>query len=127
LTWFASVIVIRGLGSLVRGTLAADKIKYYALDTFGAAMLVLGLSVVFICMHSRGAILSTIISYGLLLLFGGEVYATFSRSGGPEVGGSGASHASQVECLWLIILGASVRANGLGHWLWPCSGGPTGR
>jgi O-antigen/teichoic acid export membrane protein len=80
MTWFASVIVIRSLGSLVLpALLAADKIKYYAWLTAGAALLNFGLNVVFIPhMHSRGAILSTVISYGLLLIFGlREVFHVF--------------------------------------------------
>jgi O-antigen/teichoic acid export membrane protein len=120
MTWFASVIVIRSLGSLVLpALLAADKIKYYAWLTFGAAMLNLGLNVLFIPhMHSRGAILSTIISYGLLLLFGlREVFHVFEVRLGPRSMGAvlrtllaGGVVAGLV---WLII--GQV---GVGHWAW---------
>jgi len=80
MTWFASVIVIRSLGSLVLpALLAADKIKTYAWLTAGAALLNFGLNVLLIPkMHSRGAILSTIVSYGLLLVLGlREVFHVF--------------------------------------------------
>jgi len=80
MTWFASVIVIRSLGSLVLpALLAADRIKTYAWLTAGAALLNFGLNVVLIPrMHSKGAIVSTIISYGLLLLLGlREVFHVF--------------------------------------------------
>jgi O-antigen/teichoic acid export membrane protein len=80
MTWFASVIVIRSLGALVLpALLAADRIKSYAWLTFGAAVLNLVLNVLLIPkMHSRGAIISTIVSYGLLLLFGlREVFQVF--------------------------------------------------
>jgi O-antigen/teichoic acid export membrane protein len=120
MTWFASVIVIRSLGSLVLpALLAADKIKYYAWLTFGAAMLNLGLNVLFIPrMHSRGAILSTIISYGLLLLFGlREVFHVFEVRVSPRSLGAvfrtllaGALVAGLV---WLII--GQV---GVGKWGW---------
>jgi O-antigen/teichoic acid export membrane protein len=80
MTWFASVIVIRSLGALVLpALLAADRIKTYAWLTAGAALLNFGLNVLLIPrMHSRGAIISTIVSYGLLLLLGlREVFRVF--------------------------------------------------
>jgi O-antigen/teichoic acid export membrane protein len=80
MTWFASVIVIRSLGALVLpALLAADKIKTYAWLTAGAAALNFGLNLLLIPhMHSRGAILSTIVSYGLLLVMGlREVFVVF--------------------------------------------------
>lgn len=80
MTWFAAVIVIRSLGSLVLpALLAADRIKTYAWLTAGAAVLNFGLNVALIPhWHSRGAIVSTIVSYGLLLLLGlREVFLAF--------------------------------------------------
>ncbi|HEX6791996.1 MAG TPA: oligosaccharide flippase family protein [Candidatus Krumholzibacteria bacterium] len=80
MTWFASVIVIRSLGALVLpALLAADRIRTYAWLTAGAAVLNLVLNVVLIpTMHSRGAIVSTIVSYGLLLVLGlREVFVVF--------------------------------------------------
>ena len=80
MTWFSWVIVIRSLGALVLpALLAADRIKTYAWLTAGAAVLNFALNVVFIPRwHSRGAILATIISYGLLLVFGlREVFVVF--------------------------------------------------
>jgi O-antigen/teichoic acid export membrane protein len=80
MAWFSWVIVIRSLGALVLpALLAADRIKTYAWLTAGAAVLNLVLNLVLIPrMHSRGAILATIISYGLLLLLGTrEVFDIF--------------------------------------------------
>ncbi|HET6349769.1 MAG TPA: oligosaccharide flippase family protein [Candidatus Krumholzibacteria bacterium] len=80
MTWFSAVILIRSLGALVLpALLAADRIKTYAWLTAGAAVLNLILNVVLIPhMHSRGAIISTIVSYGLLLVLGlREVFDVF--------------------------------------------------
>lgn len=80
LVWFSWTVIIRSMGALVLpALLAADRIRTYAWLTAGAAVLNLGLNVVLIPrMHSRGAILATIISYGLLLLFGlREVFGVF--------------------------------------------------
>jgi O-antigen/teichoic acid export membrane protein len=80
MVWFSWVIVIRSLGALVLpALLAADRIRTYAWLTAAAAILNFALNLVLIPrMHSRGAILSTIISYGLLLLFGlREVFGIF--------------------------------------------------
>ena len=77
---FAWVVVIRSLGALVLpALLAADRIRTYAWLTAGAAVLNFALNVALIpTMHSRGAILATIVSYGLLLVFGmREVFAIF--------------------------------------------------
>jgi len=81
MTWFASVIVIRSLGALVLpALLAADRIKTYAWLTAGAAALNLLLNILLIPhMHSRGAIVATIVSYGLLLVMGlREVFGVFN-------------------------------------------------
>ena len=81
MTWFASVIVIRSLGAMVLpALLAADRIKTYAWLTAGAAVLNFALNLVLIPrMHSRGAILATIVSYGLLLVMGlREVFRVFN-------------------------------------------------
>ena len=81
MVWFSSVIVIRSLGALVLpALLAADRIKTYAWLTAGAAVLNFALNIVLIPrMHSRGAILSTIVSYGLLLVLGlREVFEVFN-------------------------------------------------
>jgi O-antigen/teichoic acid export membrane protein len=80
MVWFASVIVIRSLGAMVLpALLAADRIRTYAWLTAGAAALNLALNIVLIPrMHSRGAILATIVSYGLLLVMGlREVFVVF--------------------------------------------------
>jgi O-antigen/teichoic acid export membrane protein len=77
---FAWVVIIRSLGALVLpALLAADRIKTYAWLTAGAAVLNFVLNVTLIpLMHSRGAILATIVSYGLLLVFGmREVFGVF--------------------------------------------------
>jgi len=77
---FAWVVIIRSLGALVLpALLAAEKIRTYAWLTAGAAVLNFALNVILIpTMHSRGAILATIISYGLLLVFGmREVFGVF--------------------------------------------------
>jgi O-antigen/teichoic acid export membrane protein len=81
MTWFASVIVIRSLGAMVLpALLAADRIRTYAWLTAGAAVLNFVLNLVLIpTMHSRGAILATIVSYGLLLILGlREVFQVFN-------------------------------------------------
>jgi O-antigen/teichoic acid export membrane protein len=87
---FSWVVIIRSLGALVLpALLAADRIRTYAWLTAGAAVLNLGLNVVLIpSMHSRGAILATIVSYGLLLVFGmREVFGVFGvRIGARAVG-----------------------------------------
>jgi O-antigen/teichoic acid export membrane protein len=72
MVWFSWVIVIRSLGALVLpALLAADRIRTYAWLTAAAAVLNFGLNVALIPrLHARGAILATIISYGLLLAFG---------------------------------------------------------
>jgi O-antigen/teichoic acid export membrane protein len=80
MAWFSWVIVIRSLGALVLpALLAADRIRTYAWLTAAAAVLNFALNLVLIPrMHSRGAILATIISYGLLLVFGmREVFDVF--------------------------------------------------
>src|SRR5688572_28568125 len=81
MSWFASVIVIRSLGAMVLpALLAADRIRTYAWLTAGAAVLNFVLNLVLIpTMHSRGAILATIVSYGLLLILGlREVFQVFN-------------------------------------------------
>lgn len=87
---FAFVVVIRSLGALVLpALLAADRIRTYAWLTAGAALLNFALNVALIpTMHSRGAILATIVSYGLLLVFGmREVFGIFGvRVGARAVG-----------------------------------------
>jgi O-antigen/teichoic acid export membrane protein len=77
---FAWVVVIRSVGALVLpALLAADRIRTYAWLTAGAAALNLALNVILIPeMHSRGAILATIVSYGLLMVLGmREVFGIF--------------------------------------------------
>ena len=80
LAWFSWIVVIRSLGALVLpALLAADRIRTYAWLTAAAAVLNFVLNVVLIPgMHSRGAIIATIVSYGLLLVFGlREVFGIF--------------------------------------------------
>ncbi len=77
---FSWVVIIRSMGALVLpALLAADRIRTYAWLTAGAAVLNFILNVMLIPrMHSRGAILATIVSYGLLLVFGmREVFGVF--------------------------------------------------
>ena len=77
---FSWVVIIRSLGALVLpALLAADRIRTYAWLTAGAAVLNFALNVMLIpSMHSRGAIVATIVSYGLLLVFGmREVFKVF--------------------------------------------------
>lgn len=90
--WFAWIVIIRSLGAMVLpALLAAEKIRTYAWLTAGAAVLNLGLNLVLIPrMHSRGAIVATIVSYGLLLVFGlREVFGTFGVRVGPRAVGAG--------------------------------------
>lgn len=120
MTWFASVIVIRSLGALVLpALLAADKIKTYAWLTAGAAALNFGLNLVLIPhMHSRGAILSTIVSYGLLLVMGlREVFVVFkvrlhARAVGRVVRTLLAG-ALVAGAIWLVIRQLQVET-----WVW---------
>jgi O-antigen/teichoic acid export membrane protein len=90
--WFAWIVIIRSLGAMVLpALLAAEKIRTYAWLTAGAAVLNLGLNLVLIPrMHSRGAIVATIVSYGLLLIFGlREVFGTFGVRVSPRAVGAG--------------------------------------
>ena len=80
LVMFSWVVIIRSLGALVLpALLAADRIRTYAWLTAGAAVLNFVLNVVLIPkLHSRGAIVATIVSYGLLLALGlREVFVIF--------------------------------------------------
>ncbi|MCI0450776.1 MAG: flippase [Candidatus Latescibacteria bacterium] len=89
---FAWVVVIRSLGAMVLpALLAAEKIRTYAWLTTAAAILNLALNLVLIPrMHSRGAIVATIVSYGLLLVFGlREVFGTFGVRVSPRAVGAG--------------------------------------
>ncbi len=89
---FAWVVVIRSLGAMVLpALLAAEKIRTYAWLTAAAAVLNLALNLVLIPrMHSRGAIVATIVSYGLLLVFGlREVFGTFGVRVSPRAVGAG--------------------------------------
>ncbi len=77
---FVWVIVLRSVGALVLpALLAAERTRTYALLTAGSALINFFLNLVFIPhMQARGAILATIISYALLLLFGlGKVMRIF--------------------------------------------------
>lgn len=90
--WFSWIIVIRSLGAMVLpALLAAERIRAYAWLTAGAAVLNFALNIVLIPrMHSRGAIVATLISYGLLLIFGlREVFGTFEVRVSPRAVGMG--------------------------------------
>ncbi|HEX5132272.1 MAG TPA: flippase [Candidatus Krumholzibacteria bacterium] len=107
---FAWVVVIRSMGALVLpALLAADRIRTYAWLTAGAAVLNFGLNVVLIPrMHSRGAILATIISYGLLLLFGmREVFGIFGVRLNARALGQGIrtllAGTLAATALWMIV------------------------
>lgn len=107
---FAWIVVIRSMGALVLpALLAAEKIRTYAWLTAAAAVLNLALNLVLIPrMHSRGAIVATIISYGLLLIFGlREVFGTFEVRVSPRAVGTGIrtllAGALVAFALWAII------------------------
>jgi O-antigen/teichoic acid export membrane protein len=110
MVWFSSIVVIRSLGAMVLpALLAAEKIRTYAWLTGAAAVLNLGLNLVLIPrMHSRGAIVATIVSYGLLLVFGlREVFATFGVRVSPRAVGAGIrtllAGTLVAATLWVII------------------------
>jgi O-antigen/teichoic acid export membrane protein len=107
---FAWVIVIRSMGAMVfPALLAADRIRTYAWLTVGAALLNFALNVVLIpTMHSRGAIVAAIVSYGLLLLFGmREVFGIFRVRVGLRAVGTALrtllAGTVVAAVLWLII------------------------
>ena len=110
MVWFAWVVIIRSLGAMVLpALLAADKIRTYAWLTAGAAVLNFGLNLVLIPrMHSRGAIVATMVSYGLLLVFGlREVFETFGVRVSPRAVGAGIrtllAGSLVAATLWLIV------------------------
>jgi O-antigen/teichoic acid export membrane protein len=89
---FAWIVVIRSMGAMVLpALLAAEKIRTYAWLTAAAAVLNLALNLALIPrMHSRGAIVATIVSYGLLLVFGlREVFGTFGVRVSPRAVATG--------------------------------------
>ncbi len=107
---FAWIVVIRSLGAMVLpALLAAEKIRTYAWLTAAAAILNLALNLVLIPrMHSRGAIVATIVSYGLLLIFGlREVFGTFEVRMSPRAVGAGIrtllAGTLVAAALWTII------------------------
>ena len=110
MVWFSWIVVIRSLGAMVLpALLAADKIRTYAWLTAGAAVLNFGLNLVLIPrMHSRGAIVATIVSYGLLLVFGlREVFETFEVRVSPRAVGTGIrtllAGSLVAATLWLVV------------------------
>ena len=107
---FAWIVVIRSMGAMVLpALLAAEKIRTYAWLTAAAAVLNLGLNLLLIPrMHSRGAIAATVVSYGLLLIFGlREVFGTFEVRVSPRAVGTGIrtllAGALVALTLWAII------------------------
>jgi len=77
---FAWVIVLRSMSALVLPALvAAERTRFYAWLTAGTAALNFVLNIVLIPrMHARGAIVATIVSYTVLLLFGlAQVFGIF--------------------------------------------------
>ncbi len=110
MVWFSWIVIIRSLGAMVLpALLAAEKIRTYAWLTAGAAVLNFGLNLVLIPrMHSHGAIVATIVSYGLLLVFGlREVFVTFEVRVSPRAVGTGIrtllAGALVATALWLIF------------------------
>jgi O-antigen/teichoic acid export membrane protein len=110
MAWFSWIVVIRSLGAMVLpALLAADKLRTYAWLTAGAAVLNFGLNLVLIPrMHSRGAIIATIVSYGLLLVFGlREVFETFGVRVSPRAVGAGIrtllAGTLVAAALWVIM------------------------
>ncbi len=110
MVWFSWIVVIRSMGAMVLpALLAADKIRTYAWLTGAAAALNLALNLVLIPrMHSRGAIIATIVSYGLLLVFGlREVFGAFEVRVSPRAVGTGIrtllAGALVAATLWAII------------------------
>jgi O-antigen/teichoic acid export membrane protein len=110
MVWFAWIVVIRSLGAMVLpALLAADKIRTYAWLTAAAAVLNFGLNLVLIPrMHSRGAIVATMVSYGLLLVFGlREVFGTFGVRVSPRAIGAGIrtllAGALVAAALWVVM------------------------
>ncbi len=110
MVWFSWIVVIRSLGAMVLpALLAAEKIRTYAWLTGAAAVLNLGLNLVLIPrMHSRGAIIATLVSYGLLLVFGlREVFGTFGVRVSPRAVGAGIrtllAGTLVAATLWVVI------------------------
>ncbi len=117
---FAWVVVIRSLGALVLpALLAAERIRTYAWLTAGAAVMNFALNVILIpSMHSRGAILSTIISYGLLLVFGmREVFGVFGVRVSARAIGTGI-RTLLAGTLVALILWTVIGRAGLDSSLW---------
>lgn len=78
---FAGVVIFRSVGSVILPALvAADRTRAYAWLTTASAALNFGLNLVLIPAYgARGAIVATIISYGVLLVSGlREVFATYA-------------------------------------------------
>lgn len=107
---FSWVVIIRSMGALVLpALLAADRVRTYAWLTAGAAVLNFVLNILLIpSMHSRGAIISTMISYGLLLVFGmREVFSIFGVRINAHALGTGLrtllAGALVAGALWLAI------------------------
>jgi len=110
LAWFSWIVVIRSLGALVLpALLAADRIRAYAWLTAGAAVLNFVLNMILIPrLHSRGAIIATIVSYGLLLILGmRQVFIIFGVRVRPRALGvvfrTLLAGAAVAFALWLII------------------------
>jgi O-antigen/teichoic acid export membrane protein len=110
MTWFAAIIVIRSVGAMVLpALLAAERVRTYAWLTAAAAVLNLGLNLVLIPrMHSRGAILAAVISYGLLMVFGlREVFGTFGVRVSPRAIGAGVrtlvAGGLAAVALWAVV------------------------
>lgn len=80
MVFFVWIIAFRSVGSVILPALiAADRTKTYAYLTLLTAVVNFALNVILIPrLQSRGAILATIISYGILLVVGlREVFATY--------------------------------------------------
>jgi O-antigen/teichoic acid export membrane protein len=108
--FFVGVIVFRSLGSVILPALvAAERTRVYAYLTTISAVLNFGLNIVLIPRYgARGAIMATIISYGVLLIVGlRQVFVTYALkltaravSAGLRTILAGAMSAGVV---WLII------------------------
>jgi len=109
LVFFVAVVAFRSVGAVILPALvAAGRSKLYAYLTMVSALLYFGLSVVLIPrLESRGAIIATILSYGVLMVIGlREVFRSYRVGLGWRL----------LSLPFRTIL-AGVAAGGVGWWL----------
>lgn len=83
MVFFVGVLLLRSVGAIILPALvAAERTRFYAYLTAATAVLNIVLNLVLIPAHqSRGAVVATILSYGLLMVLGlREVFARFRLS-----------------------------------------------